>query len=64
MMTRPTPIKPNMRITYQSGDGPLSRKHNVGFRLALAVGDLAPLVVSRLFQEEDTIALSAIEECA
>jgi len=27
---------------FQSGDNPLSRKHNIGFRLALGVCDLAP----------------------
>jgi iron(II)-dependent oxidoreductase len=28
---------------FQSGDDPTSRKHNIGFRCALSVCDLAPL---------------------
>ena len=27
---------------FQSGESPLSRKHNIGFRLALGACDLAP----------------------
>ncbi len=35
---------------FQSGDSPLSRRHNIGFRLALGVCDLAPEACSFLAQ--------------
>jgi len=34
---------------YQSGDNPLNRKHNIGFRLAMGVRDVAPRAVAEVF---------------
>jgi iron(II)-dependent oxidoreductase len=38
---------------FQSGENPLARKRNLGFRLALGVCDLAPRVTRNLFSIDD-----------
>ena len=37
---------------FQSGENPLSRKHNIGFRLAIGIRDLAPEIAGRLIDGE------------
>jgi len=46
---------------FQSGENPLARKHNIGFRLALPVADLSPRVAQRLFGGANT-ASERLEE--
>ena len=41
---------------FQSGDNPLSRKYNVGFRLALGVCDLAPQAAEFLYGSSEETA--------
>jgi len=43
---------------YQSGDSPLSRKHNIGFRLALGTCDVAPEAGAVPYEMEDSAALA------
>jgi iron(II)-dependent oxidoreductase len=46
---------------FQSGDNPLCRKHNIGFRLALGTCDVAPEVGVVPAEEEDPAAFGNAE---
>jgi iron(II)-dependent oxidoreductase len=53
---------------FQSGDTPVSRRHNVGFRCAIGVADLAPEITDELMGSEalsdDSDDAQAIDESA
>lgn len=45
---------------FQSGDSPLARKHNIGFRLALGTCDLAPRAAASLYDNTESVDESCL----